>query len=111
MLVGTFTRYPVRGRVATLGIVLAALYILLMVPAHRCTGPVREGRREGSATCGGREMLAIAPLIVVIVALGFYPKPLLDVINPAVDHVMHAVGATDPAPAVRLPVSLKGRSK
>ena len=27
----------------------------------------------------------MAPLLALIVALGFYPKPLLDVINPAVD--------------------------
>ena len=48
----------------------------------------------------GREVLAIVPLIVIIIALGFYPKPVLDVVNPAVDRVMHAVDATDPAPAV-----------
>ena len=32
--------------------------------------------------------------------LGFFPKPLLDVINPAVDHTMSQVGKTDPQPAV-----------
>jgi len=36
----------------------------------------------------------------VIVFLGFYPKPVLDVVNPAIARVMHAVDATDPAPLV-----------
>ena len=30
--------------------------------------------------------------------LGFYPKPLTDVINPAVDATMQDAGRTDPAP-------------
>ena len=41
----------------------------------------------------------VAPLIAVIIALGFFPKPLLDVINPAVDRTMQQVGVTDPEPA------------
>ncbi len=42
----------------------------------------------------------MAPLIAVIIALGFFPKPLLDVINPAVERTMQQVGVTDPEPAV-----------
>jgi NADH-quinone oxidoreductase subunit M len=42
----------------------------------------------------------VAPLIAVILALGFFPKPLLDVINPAVDRTMQHVGVSDPEPRV-----------
>ena len=56
--------------------------------------------REKVHDLRGREVLAIAPLLVVIIVLGFYPKPVLDIINPAVDRVMQAVDAQDPAPAV-----------
>ncbi len=99
VLQGTFERYPWIGVVATLGIVLAALYILLMYQ-RTMTGPTPEVVKEKVVDLRGREVLAIAPLLVVIVALGFYPKPVLDVINPAVDRVMIAVDATDPAPLV-----------
>ena len=99
VLVGTFERYRWIGVVATLGIVLAALYILLMYQ-RTMTGPTPEVVTEKVHDLRGREVLAIAPLLVVIIALGFYPKPVLDVVNPAVDRVMHAVGATDPAPQV-----------
>jgi NADH-quinone oxidoreductase subunit M len=103
VLVGTFSRYPVAGVLATLGIVLAALYILLTYQ-RMATGPARDDLREvGGVRTGDmrtREALVVAPLLAVIVLLGFYPKPVLDVINPAVDRTMSEVGATDPAPVV-----------
>jgi NADH-quinone oxidoreductase subunit M len=46
-----------------------------------------------------REVLAVAPLLALIIFLGVYPKPVLDVINPAVKATLHNVGHdTDPAP-------------
>jgi NADH-quinone oxidoreductase subunit M len=42
----------------------------------------------------------VAPVAAVVIVLGFYPKPALDVINPAVDQLMQYTGTTDPAPAV-----------
>ncbi len=99
VLQGTFVRYTWVGVIATLGIVLAALYILLMYQ-RTMTGPTPDSVRETVGDLKGREVLAIAPLLVVIIALGFFPQPVLDVINPAVDRVMVNVGATDPAPQV-----------
>ena len=98
VLVGTFTRYPVAAVVATLGIVLAALYILLTYQ-RMFTGPAQEyasGWKDASA----REAWVVAPLIAVIVALGFYPKPVLDAVNPAISRTMQQVGSTDPVPTV-----------
>ena len=96
VLVGTFSRYPVAAVLATVGIVLAALYILLTY-RRMATGPVRE-RMRGVADMRSREVWVAAPLIAVIVALGFYPAPVLDVINPAVERTMSEVGVSDPAP-------------
>ena len=99
VLVGTFERYRWVGVVATLGIVLAALYVLLMYQ-RTMTGPTPDAVRERVTDLRGREVLAIAPILIIIVALGFFPKPVLDVINPAIDRVMHAVNATNPPPDV-----------
>ncbi len=99
VLVGTFERYRWIGVVATLGIVLAALYILLMYQ-RTMTGPTPDEVGERVTDLRGREVLAIAPILVIIVVLGFYPQPVLDVINPAIDRVMHAVNASNPAPEV-----------
>jgi NADH-quinone oxidoreductase subunit M len=101
VLVGTYTRYPVAAVIATLGIILAALYILL---AYQRTmqGPlslVHEGMKDLRA----REVVAIAPLIALMIFLGFYPKPLTDLINPAIEATMQDVGATDPKPTHKTP--------
>jgi NADH-quinone oxidoreductase subunit M len=96
VLVGTFTRYPVHAIIATFGIVLAALYILIPVQKalHGPTTPGNENLKDLNL----REKLAIAPVIAIIVILGFYPAPLLKVINPAASHVISQMGFTDPAP-------------
>jgi NADH-quinone oxidoreductase subunit M len=95
-LVGTFTRYPAAATIATTGIVLAALYILL---AYQRTmqGPL-SSVHERMKDLRGREVAAVAPLIVLMLVLGFYPKPVTDVINPAVKATMQDVGAHDPSP-------------
>ena len=96
VLVGTFTRYPVHAVIATFGIVLAALYIL--IPVQKALhGPTTEGN-ENLKDLNLREKIAIAPVIAVIIVLGFYPSPLLKVINPASAHVIAQMGFTDPAP-------------
>ncbi len=96
VLVGTFTRYPVAAVIATFGIVLAALYIL--IPVQRSLhGPTTPGN-ENLADLNLREKIAIAPVIAVIVFLGFCPAPALNIINPAAAHVLSQIGFTDPAP-------------
>jgi NADH-quinone oxidoreductase subunit M len=96
VLVGTYTRYPVAAIIATFGIVLAALYIL--IPVQRALhGPTTPGN-ENLKDLNLREKIAIAPVVAVIVAFGFYPSPLLNVINPAATHVLEKAGFTDPAP-------------
>ena len=47
-----------------------------------------------------REVVALAPVVLLIVVLGFFPKPLLDVVNPSVDHTLSRVDKSDPAPTV-----------
>jgi NADH-quinone oxidoreductase subunit M len=46
-----------------------------------------------------REKVVVAPLILLLIVLGFYPKPVTDVINPAVQATLQQdVGRQDPAP-------------
>jgi NADH-quinone oxidoreductase subunit M len=78
--------------------VLAAIYILLMYQ-RTMTGPTR-AEVAGMRDLGTREVVALAPVLLLILVLGFFPKPLLSVINPSVDHTMSQVGKQDPAPTV-----------
>lgn len=96
VLVGTFTRHRAYAVLATLGIVLAAVYILLMYQ-RTMHGPLREGN-EDMPDLSRREAWVIAPVLAVLVVFGVYPKPLLDVINPAVHSTLTQVHQPDPAP-------------
>ena len=100
VLIGTYTRYPVAAVLGALGVILAALYILL---AYQRTmqGTLRlPGGLTSIRDLNGREVWAIAPLLALMLFLGFYPTPLTDVINPAVDATMQDAGRTDPAPTL-----------
>jgi NADH-quinone oxidoreductase subunit M len=98
VLVGTYTRYPVAAIIGTLGIVLAALYIL--IPIQKALhGPTTPGN-ESLPDLKLREKIAIAPVIAVIIVMGFYPKPVLDLINPTAEKVVTTAGFTDPAAKV-----------
>jgi NADH-quinone oxidoreductase subunit M len=96
VLIGTFTKYQAAAVAATVGIILAAIYILWMYQ-RTMTGPVRPGL-EGMPDLKARELWAIGPLILLIVALGVFPQPALKVINPAVNQTLAQVHSTDPVP-------------
>ena len=94
VLVGTFTRHKGLAVLATTGIVLAAIYVLYLY--QRTFQGVVSERVKKFRDLNVREIAAVAPLIALIVFLGVYPKPLLDVINPAVRFTLHDVHKTDP---------------
>jgi NADH-quinone oxidoreductase subunit M len=98
VLVGAFAHSPWAAAFAVTGIVLAAIYILWMYQ-RTMTGPVRPGV-VGMLDLNFREVAALAPLLLLIVGLGFFPKPLLDVINPSVEHTISQVGTHDSPPKV-----------
>ncbi|MEV8568623.1 NADH-quinone oxidoreductase subunit M [Streptomyces sp. NPDC051322] len=98
VLVGTFSAYPAAGIIATIGIVLAAIYVLVLYQ-RTMTGPVRATVR-GMADLKVRELVVVLPLIALLVFLGVYPKPVTEIVNPAVKHTMSDVQKKDPRPSV-----------
>ena len=98
VLAGTFTVSIPAAVIATLGSVLAALYILYMYQ-RTMTGPVRPSTAL-LPDLRAREVVALAPLLLLIVVLGFFPKPALDALNPTVDRLLQQVDRTDPQPTV-----------
>src|SRR6201997_3322700 len=102
VLVGTFNRYWLAAAFGVTALVLAAMYMLWLYQ-RVMTGPVAEGnQRIGDLRL--RELIVVAPLIALLFVLGAYPKPVLDIINPAVDHTMITIGQHDPAPTVPMGV-------
>ena len=98
VLLGTFERYMWVGAIATFGIVITAAYVL-RVYQKSMTGPLADGL-SGMKDLGAREVTALVPIAALSILLGFFPAPILNVVNPAVDRVMTTIGASDPAPTV-----------
>jgi NADH-quinone oxidoreductase subunit M len=104
VLLGAFVHGWGWGVAAVGGIVLAALYILLMYQ-RTMTGPTRP-ELLGAKDLGVRETVSLAPLVLLLVLLGLYPAPLTTMLKPAVAHVLTQAGAHEPPPAV--PVTAAG---
>jgi NADH-quinone oxidoreductase subunit M len=103
VLLGTFAVNETVAVIATAGIILAAAYVLWMVQrtTQGTLNPALttvDGMRRDMTI---REKVVVAPLILLLLLLGFYPKPVTDVINPAVQATMQDVDKSDPAPAVQ----------
>ncbi|MDQ1679592.1 MAG: NADH-quinone oxidoreductase subunit, partial [Frankiaceae bacterium] len=110
VLIGTFTTYRVFAVIATVGIIFAAIYILLMYQ-RTMHGPLLE-RNAGMRDLNWREAAALGPMVALILLLGFFPKPVLDVINPAVTSTQHDTGQTDPpAPHPVVAAATEGTGK
>ncbi|WP_017569248.1 NADH-quinone oxidoreductase subunit M [Nocardiopsis halotolerans] len=95
VFLGVYAFSPAPAVIAAVGVVLAALYILWMYQ-RTMNGPTREGL-TGLRDLSARETWAVAPLLALILALGVYPQPVLDVINPAVERTAEVGAAGDGA--------------
>src|SRR4051794_9008170 len=118
VLIGSFPARPVFTIIATVGIILAALYILLMyqrtmqgppggvllvdddeplpVESGGATAVLTAPRRSTLRVLDldRRELAVVAPLVALIIVLGVYPQPLLNLIEPAVSATMSDLGVT-----------------
>ncbi|MBI3692383.1 MAG: NADH-quinone oxidoreductase subunit M, partial [Mycolicibacterium aromaticivorans] len=98
VLIGTFTRYPAFAVIASVALVLSAIYILWLYQ-RMMTGPVTDGT-DRVRDLRPRELLVVAPLIALLIGLGVYTKIALDVINPAVTATLTSIHEPDPAPTM-----------
>jgi NADH-quinone oxidoreductase subunit M len=91
ILVGTFATHAWWGAVAATGVIAAAAYLLWAYQR------VFHGQATGvnaeipDATLSERWVLV--PVVVLLVALGVFPHPLLDQITPSIQQLLHHVAA------------------
>jgi NADH-quinone oxidoreductase subunit M len=100
VLIAAFQHHWWTGAIAVSAIVLTAWYVLWMYQ-RTMTGPDLIGGREAETRdLDRREVGTLAPLFVALVVFGFFPMPLLKVINPYVDDTLQHIGVHDPTPTV-----------
>ncbi|HEY1830425.1 MAG TPA: NADH-quinone oxidoreductase subunit M [Acidimicrobiales bacterium] len=86
VLSGTFLTHRWWAVVAVLGVIIAAIYLLWAYQQVFHGEP--RAADEKTLDLSWMEKLVVAPLIILIVFLGVYPKPVLDRINPSVDQLI-----------------------
>ena len=95
VLMGTWTVNAPLALVAVIGVVIAAMYVLM--PYQRVfTGAPGKGKEE-LVDLGGRERGVMAPLVVAMLVLGIWSAPLVGALTPVADSFGHP--ATAPAAA------------
>jgi NADH-quinone oxidoreductase subunit M len=96
ILMGAFRAHPWAGGLGTLGVVLGAVYLLTMYK-QVFFGPVTNDANRALTDLSAREVLVVAPIILMIFWMGVYPKPFIDRIEPTVQVLLgrlKAAGAT-----------------
>jgi hypothetical protein len=89
ILLGTYQTCPWAAVLAAVGVIFAALY-LLWAYQRMFHGPV-EGKAVGMTDLTPREVAVIVPLLVLMIGIGLYPKPLYDRVNPTVEQIIAEV--------------------
>lgn len=75
---------------ATLGVILAAVYLLVMFE-RVFLGPLKHEQNRSLKDLNLREVALLVPLLVLIFWIGLYPKPFLALINPSVEQLVALV--------------------
>jgi NADH-quinone oxidoreductase subunit M len=110
VLVGSYPNEPVYAILGAVGMILAALYVLwayqrvfqgpvrgnALVSVSGGPGAAVDPERASISDLNVREKVVLAPLVALIIFLGFYPAPVLNVLQPTVDATLSSVGLADP---------------
>ena len=94
ILIGSFETRRWWTVIAATGVILAALYLLWAYQRVFHGPPAAADRQTADLRKG--ELLTLAPFVIAAVALGVYPKPLLNATEPAADTLLeHLVEYSD----------------
>ena len=82
VFIGTFRTYPMLGVLGVIGAAITAVYILRLI-AKVFFGPISD-QWQALPDASRLEMATTGALVLVIVLVGIYPAPLINVINSGV---------------------------
>lgn len=91
ILLGLFSISPWITACAALGLISAAVYALWMI---QLTFQGEAGSNAAQPDFGGRELFTMAMMMLALVALGLYPQPVFDLVEPALSSLQTLVATT-----------------
>ncbi|MFO7576398.1 MAG: NADH-quinone oxidoreductase subunit M [Pelovirga sp.] len=103
VLLAAFSKYPLVGALAIIGAILAAAYMLRLLQsmvwadadghAHHDDGHGDADASHGLKDLNLREIGTLSFLTIFVFWIGFYPTPLLDVMDASVTHLIEQIDA------------------
>jgi NADH-quinone oxidoreductase subunit M len=90
ILIGAFKASVGYGLLATIGLMLGAVYLLWMYK-RVMYGEITKDENRKLKDMSSREYAYLLPIILFIVWIGVYPKPFLDKIDSSVEHLLEIV--------------------
>jgi NADH-quinone oxidoreductase subunit M len=90
ILIGAFKASLGYGLLATIGLVLGAVYLLWMYK-RVMYGNITKDVNKQLKDMNGREYAYLIPIIIFIIWIGVYPKPFLDKMDASVQHLLQMV--------------------
>ncbi len=99
ILIGGFSTHRWWAVVGTAGVVISAIYMLWAYQRVFHGKPVDQALipQERSIDLKRNQILVLVPLMVIVVAIGIYPRPILDRITPTVNALVAHVTSSTPA--------------
>src|SRR6266852_2730333 len=82
VLLGSFRTYPIATALATTGVIVAAAYLLTALQ-RVIYNPLTQHENEKLTDLTPREIAVLVPLLVCILWIGLYPKPILRRMEPS----------------------------
>jgi NADH-quinone oxidoreductase subunit M len=81
---------PLFAGLATLGVILAAVYLLYMFSGV-FLGPITHPENQTLTDANWREWVLLVPLLIMVFWIGLYPAPFFNLINPTVDQLVSTI--------------------
>ncbi len=94
VFIGAFQSFQFWAILSTLGIILTAAYMLWALQ-RMFLGTLPE-RWNGLTDINGRELVSLVPLAVIVIFLGIYPAPIIDLMSTSVNTLVGFVQAAAP---------------
>ncbi len=93
-LLGTFQVYRWFAVLSCIGIILAASYLLYMIQ-RVLLGPLNP-KWQNLTEINAREIFTLVPLMILVLAIGIYPKFILDYLTPSLGSLLAKVSGLIP---------------
>jgi NADH-quinone oxidoreductase subunit M len=102
VLIGSFKTFPYATTVATIGVILAAAYLLWAIQ-RIIYNPLDKADNEHLTDLNWREIGLLVPMLIGILWLGLYPKPILTRMEAATSLFVRTVEARAAQQTASLP--------